>query len=120
MKKYYKADIEYTYELDLYNDGCQPDTYTSHGIVHTVVSDTPENLVESIKSFTNGEVYRFDDRLMVQTTVNGDSYEPSSKEIELWKQGDIKLYAATYNIYVSEIIENDFIIDKTFNFLQGE
>jgi hypothetical protein len=119
MKKYYKAQIEYTYELDLYNEGCQPNTYTSHGIVHTAVSDTLEGIVNLVKEFTGGEeVYRFDDRLMVQTMVNSDSYQPSAREIELWKQGEVKLYAATYNIYVDEVIETDFNTNEAFSFLE--
>ena len=119
MRKYYKASIEYTFELDLYNEGCQPDSYTSHGIVHTVVSDTLEGIVNLVKEFTCcEEVYRFDDRLLVQTMVNADSYEPSARELELWKLGEVKLYAATYNIRVGEVIETDFKVNEAFSFLE--
>jgi hypothetical protein len=62
-------------------------------------------LVQESGDFTNLSV--FDDRIMWQTLENENGIEASSREIEKWKKGQIKLWAASYNVKVAEIQVRD-------------
>jgi len=107
---YYKAEIYKDSEIDNYNDDCLPNTGRSFGKIMELKSSDINNLMQEIKDFLNvKEIYNLDnERLYAQSLENSDSYKADNHEIELWKKDEITLYAVSYDIFINEIIVNEF------------
>lgn len=89
-------------ELDDYQNGCLLEGGQDFGCIETLKAKNMPEALELIKSY-GSEVYLFDDRIEMQKTENGDGNEPMEYQLEEWKKGNRKLYAATYSFYLSEV-----------------
>lgn len=96
----YKLSIYKTSELDDYEKGCL-DGGQDFGCIDTANCSSMSELLDIVKTYGTPAV--FDDHLIVQVTENGDGHQPMMYQIEDWKKGLRKLYAATYSFYISEV-----------------
>jgi len=97
-------------EEDVYSEGAvgggnSGDLDWLEGKRYKSIKELLSALVQESGDFTNLSV--FDDRIMWQTLENENGIEASSREIEKWKKGQIKLWAASYNVKVAEIQVRD-------------
>ena len=99
-------------EVDIYKEGCQPETGVSHECDIEFKAESPSQLIEKIKEF-----FEVDDdalllnscdeigRIDVQVLENGEGYKASQSEMKEWKiKGCIKLWACTYSFMVNQLL----------------
>jgi len=79
-----------------------------------------EKLIEKLCDFTDSKrdyvtICPCDEqnRIDIEKMENGDGYTPSESEIEDWKQGKIKLWAARYTFFVEEVERKEANLIKT-------
>jgi hypothetical protein len=107
-KNYFLEAVGKDIEEDDFNDGVDPSTrqqnlYDSINKQFGTINELCEylsktyGLSEDIKKYT-----AFDDgRLTYSRTENDNGDEPSKSEMNRWKTGKLKLWAASFDIYVS-------------------
>lgn len=109
----YKAEIEFTAYEDDYNEGEGNHVNTW---MQTITADTKSELRNEILAATYSKWENLDDDQMneydwcteyhTSYMANEDNQGDASKsEIELWKKGELKLYAVNCHILVTEVTE---------------
>jgi hypothetical protein len=111
MKTYFNVNVLKHSEVDIFEDGCQPDTSMEFGTIEIFKVDTVDEILESVKNY-GAEPYIFEDRLEVQRLENSDGSEATPHEIERWKIGKIKLWAVSYSFYISMVKEEQATNEK--------
>lgn len=97
-------------ELDIYNEGCDPDTSTQTFIDYQFQADNQKDLIAKVLEFFDAEGYEIDpcenDPSCFDFSVLecAEGVKASELEIELWKQGKENLYHCNYTCYV-EIVK---------------
>jgi len=95
-----------TIEEDNYSQGCNPDTFQDYGLVYSIEKETIEEIVKhmtGLYAFDDAEPFAQDDddinRLESGELTNEEGFEPSKKEIELWREDKLKLWQRNYTFY---------------------
>lgn len=96
-------------ELDNFEHGC-------HGKVQTMWIDvrasgeTLDDVKTAIRDFCMCEEGALEinacaeaGRIDAQVTENAEGYPPSESELELWKAGELELYAVTYSFQFEQV-----------------
>ena len=110
-------------ELDSYEDGITGEC-NSHYIDYRFKSDTIEDLINQIIDFTGHDdvclnACKEPGRIDVQGMEDCNGCKATLPEMEEWKAGNIKLWAVTYTMYVSECLPYT-IRDGIETYITGE
>lgn len=104
---------------DSYENGCLDTTFTICGD-DRFTAKTEDELVSKLMDFVGvsdkdcvsvnacGEAGRID----ICRTENGDSGEPSERELQAFKSGDINLWYACYSFQVERVTRKTFTFSK--------
>lgn len=98
-------------EQDDWEHGCDPDTAFSYAGDEIFKGETVEDLLKKVRDFVGvPHNYEVDldaceepGRVDIQILENKDAYVATPSEIEAWKRGEIKLWAATYSFEIQEV-----------------
>lgn len=98
-------------EEDNFEHGCDPDTAFSFAGDEIFKGETIEDLLKKVRDFVGvGEAHELeldscetDGRVDIQVLETKDAYEATTSEIEAWKRGEIKLWAACYSFEIYEV-----------------
>lgn len=100
------------YEQDEYENGCVPNTGGMAEVDLPVQASDEEGLLQAIRDTFGVDADAImvdpcgeDDRtrIDVQVTECDDSTQPSASELEAWKRGEMRLWAATYSGHVTQV-----------------
>ena len=105
MTKHYEISVCKSTEVDIYNDGCQPETWQDQGEIANFNAKEAKGIGHAIeahlciklKDCTAYEGYL---EYSQHETALGDI--PSKAQVKAWKLGDLKLYNASYQLIISE------------------
>ena len=95
-------------ELDIFDEGCQPDTAYQTGGDITFSGETVKELIDQLLGFTGADDYELnacdvDGRIDIQVMENSQGYPATLSETEGWKQGLYNLYLASYTFYIKKV-----------------
>lgn len=103
MSEYYIDKGVKFVEEDVYSEGCLPETSFMVDMDVSFRGSTKEEAIQNMLDFyhVKKEDVEFDScgeegRMDIGLLENADAHRASDSEIELWKQGKLKLYAVTY------------------------
>ena len=114
MKEFYQVNVMKISEEDDYEKGIIG-RGTMFGIVETHNAPTLEGLVQWLKDTYEESPYVFcgeDNRLEIQRMENASGEKASKSELEKFKTGHVRLWAATYSCYVVKITEDENVKDE--------
>lgn len=114
MKEYYQVNVVKISEEDDYEKGIIG-RGTMFGLVETHNSPTLEGLVQWLKDIYEETPYVFEgenNRLEIQRMENASGEKATKSEIERFKTGHVRLWAATYSCYVAKITEDENVKDE--------
>lgn len=104
-------------EVDDYVEGGLPDTVQNSFINIVFYGDVQKDILIKICDYFSvpygGDDYILnsceeDGRIDVQILENGEGIPASKRDIELWKRGEMTLYAATYTTYIENVTRKPF------------
>jgi hypothetical protein len=126
MKECFETSTGYKMvEEDDYKDGCQ--IGTAFDIMYDVKFEAPslDELITLLKEHfevSHGAILldSCDEagRIDIQRMENGDGDLPSENELERWKRGEIKMWAATYT-YTVEVVDRKVVRLETMQKFEG-
>ena len=98
-------------ERDYYETGCDPDQPVSFADTTVWRAKTVGGLIKQLREFVGvPDDYEIeldacdeDGRVDISVMETNDSYTASSRDIELWKKGELALWASTYTFYVEQV-----------------
>ena len=98
-------------EQDDWEHGCDPDTAFSYSGDEVFKGETVEALLKQVRSFVGiPDDYEIemdaadtDGRVDISVLETKDAYVATPSEIEAWKRGEIKLWAACYSFEIQEV-----------------
>ena len=99
-------------ELDLYAEGCQPETSQSTSFELNIKKLTLEGVLKELQSYL-GESYQINpigdelNRIDFQRMEDEEGLEATKGEIELWEEGKIKLWLVDYTVYIYKLEDAD-------------
>ena len=109
IKTTYETDCFIKFaEIDLYNEGCQPDTGYQTGGDITLLGATVDELIENILNFTGADDYELnacdvDGRIDIQVMENPHGTPATMSELDGWKREEYTLYLANYSFYIKKV-----------------
>lgn len=118
MNTYYKCLVTKHIEKDIFNEGCQPETFQDFGVIDSKQSSTIETLIKLLKNDYKNIIID-DGFFMSQKTENADGYEASGSQVSEWKKGNVELWSATYNFYVTKITEEETCMESIKGLVQS-
>ena len=111
--KQYKVEVSKLTELDNYETGCDGKP-TDHGVVFKFKSSDLDLVKDRLQQYTNIELAKcepYETRLEYSTLELDDGSLPNEHQLSLFQKGKIKLWLASYSIYLSEVIKNELNAD---------
>lgn len=95
-------------EVDIYEDGCQPNTYTEYELESRPITFSTLKEIEDRYDLDSDPSawYVTDNRISYNRLENEYEDKPDETQLELWKKGQKELYSVTYDFYVVLIQED--------------
>ena len=97
-------------EEDTYDHGCNGKSDLSAYIEKNLATDSAPEIVAKFANWLGMkpedaelDVCEEAGRVEFQRMEDGEGYEASEQQLKDWKRGELKLYAATYTIYVERV-----------------
>lgn len=111
MKTYFQANgWAKFYELATYEDGCLPHTGGMIDGSELFKAETLDGLLGGLLSFTSGEADCLElnscdelGRVDISVMEDENGYKATSRQLEQWKNGEIRLWDCIYTFQVEKI-----------------
>lgn len=106
-------------EVDIFAEGCQPDTSQMYGVDVDFKAETQAELIGKVCDFLdiedNKENYLLNScdeqgRIDFQLLEDGEGVSASKEEIRRWKKGACQLWAVTYSAQVEKVEREAFAL----------
>ena len=95
-------------EIDIFDEGCQPDTGYQTGGDINITGETVRELISNLLDFTGTDDYELNacetnGRIDIQVMENKEGTPATRSETEGWKQGNYTLYLVWYTFYIKKV-----------------
>ena len=120
MNTYYQASgwVKF-YEEDIYQEGCIPHTGGMIDGREIFKSETMQGLIDGLLSFTGGDRQSMEldscdeaGRIDISVMEDDNGYTATSRQIEEWKEGQIRLWDCIYTFQVEKITAEAVILEE--------
>ena len=103
-----KIEITKSYEKDHYENGCDGN-WNDLGVIETLRALNDSEILKIVENYGQDPMI-FDDRIQLQfyEDANGQKVRTDDHIYELFKKGEVILYATTLDFYISWIEQKDF------------